>query len=156
MKRKNKSLIALFSCFVLFVFITPVQAKGECDGLLTVEAMEFIEEIIVPAVGRNNLQLTAPCDARIGNVVQPFRIFMERKLIQDTRTALSGLRIDIRGHHRQCTSIIQPQNGIPGMLRVQHLPIDRLIEYLRKRLAVLQKQTGLLTISGTDPIMRSR
>ena len=45
-KRKNIILIVAFISFVLFIFITPVQAKGDCDGLLTVEAMEFLEEII--------------------------------------------------------------------------------------------------------------
>ena len=42
----NKRLLVLFFAFALFIFAIPVQAADDCNGLLTVEAMKFIEEII--------------------------------------------------------------------------------------------------------------
>lgn len=44
--KKDKILIIMFFAFALFIFVTPVQAAGDCNGLLTVKAMEFIEEMI--------------------------------------------------------------------------------------------------------------
>ena len=44
--KQNRYLGVVFLLFVLFLIITPVQAAGDCNGLLTVDAMKFIEEII--------------------------------------------------------------------------------------------------------------
>lgn len=44
--KKNKLRLCLY-CLSLFIFVvTPVFAADDCNGILTVEAMEFIEEII--------------------------------------------------------------------------------------------------------------
>lgn len=47
MKKKNDNLkIFLYFIFMVACIATPVQAANDCNGILTVEAMEFIEEII--------------------------------------------------------------------------------------------------------------
>ena len=44
--KKDKFFLQMFFVLIAFVFVTPVQAADDCNGLLTVQAMEFIEEII--------------------------------------------------------------------------------------------------------------
>ena len=44
--KKDKFFLQMFFVLIVFVFVTPVQAADDCNGLLTVQAMEFIEEII--------------------------------------------------------------------------------------------------------------
>lgn len=45
-KSKNIIKLCLYFMFMINVIVMPVFATGNCDGILTVEAMEFIEEII--------------------------------------------------------------------------------------------------------------
>ena len=44
--KKDRLLIVLFFVFVLFIFVTPVQAADDCNGLLTEDAYKFLQEII--------------------------------------------------------------------------------------------------------------
>lgn len=45
-KNKRYLKIFLYSVFLFCFIVTPVKAADDCNGILTVEAMEFIEEII--------------------------------------------------------------------------------------------------------------
>lgn len=45
-KSKNIIRFCLYFMFIINVIATPVLAAGDCDGILTVEAMKFIEEIV--------------------------------------------------------------------------------------------------------------
>lgn len=45
-KSKNIIKLCVYFIFIINILATPVFAAGNCDGILTVEAMEFIEEII--------------------------------------------------------------------------------------------------------------
>lgn len=45
-KLKNVIKFAIYFIFIINLMTTQVQATGECDGIFTVEAMDFIEEMI--------------------------------------------------------------------------------------------------------------
>ena len=71
---------------------------------------ETIEEVVRAAVRGNHLQLPAPGNARVGDVVEGFGIFVQSEFVQNSRSALAGLGVDIGRNQRQRTAVVEAQD----------------------------------------------
>ena len=116
---------------------------------------DVVKEAIRAAMGGDDFELTAPGGDGLGDAVEEGLVLVEGKFIKDDVAALAGEGVGIGGEGMDGATVGEAEDagGIPVVGQEQRLAgqAASLVEAPGPEFAVLNKETGLEVIAGTDP-----